>query len=477
MAESCTVGLLRPFSILVAEDCPGTLLAFSCNSQCASTERPGEYIVIHKTDVMGLFDNLGDAKFRLLEYDGWGISRMIVPVTELLFHSKFERSFVVVGNKEFSLQFSQVFDGAFRSSIASGDFNKENHLNWWWSGHADRDRMVDLAKAYVVEAKKEGSLAPFCCFCVFSGRLQRQKCPEAVPLWFSRAAESSEWVGAASMNSVNMCYLWLLPRGASNELAGDPLLDNKGGEDAFPNMPKCTGDCDTSSDCAVGLRCFQRNGVEAVPGCRGEGISGWDYCYDPESLDSTRGVDGSPNMPRCAGECDKDSDCEGSLKCFQRNGFTTVPGCSGSGKKDWDYCYDPYGLDSSRGADGSSSMPKCAGDCDKDSDCAGNLKCWQRDGFSAVPGCNGVGTKDWDYCYDPVDALPPPLDSSPGVHGFPNMPRCAGDCDKDSDCEGSLKCFQRNALEAVPGCSGSGKSKWDYCYDPTMHHGSHLPCH
>ena len=219
----------------------------------------------------------------------------------------------------------------------------------------------------------------------------------------------------------------------SHQRPGDPLLDNKGGEDGIPNMPKCTGECDTSSDCAAGLRCKQRDGVEQVPGCRGEGISGWDYCYDPEALDSSHGGNGSPNMPKCAGDCDRDSDCEDGLKCFQRNGFTTVPGCSGSGTKDWDYCYDPNGLDSSRGADGSRSMPKCAGDCDKDSDCAGNLKCWERDGFTSVPGCNGIGVKDWDYCYDPVDALPPPLDSSPGVHGSPNMPRCAGDCDKDSD--------------------------------------------
>ena len=29
------------------------------------------------------------------------------------------------------------------------------------------------------------------------------------------------------------------------------------------------------------LICFQRDGVEAVPGCSGTGIDGQDYCYDP----------------------------------------------------------------------------------------------------------------------------------------------------------------------------------------------------
>ena len=27
--------------------------------------------------------------------------------------------------------------------------------------------------------------------------------------------------------------------------------------------------------------CFKRDGSEPIPGCRGEGISNQDYCYDP----------------------------------------------------------------------------------------------------------------------------------------------------------------------------------------------------
>ena len=33
---------------------------------------------------------------------------------------------------------------------------------------------------------------------------------------------------------------------------------------------------------------------------------------------------------------------------------------------------------------------------------------------------------------------------------------CEGDCDRDSDCKNGLRCFLREGLEPVPGCSGDG---------------------
>lgn len=39
---------------------------------------------------------------------------------------------------------------------------------------------------------------------------------------------------------------------------------------------------------------------------------------------------------RCEGDCDKDSHCKDNLKCFQRDGKEDVPGCSGSGRSGWD---------------------------------------------------------------------------------------------------------------------------------------------
>ena len=45
----------------------------------------------------------------------------------------------------------------------------------------------------------------------------------------------------------------------------------------------------------------------------------------------------------CEGDCDDDSDCSGDLLCFQRDEGDTdpVPGCSGSFWLDFDYCYNP----------------------------------------------------------------------------------------------------------------------------------------
>ena len=35
--------------------------------------------------------------------------------------------------------------------------------------------------------------------------------------------------------------------------------------------------------------------------------------------------------------------------------------------------------------------------------------------------------------------------------------KCEGDCDRDSDCSGSLRCFMRDGTQAVPGCSSDGE--------------------
>lgn len=54
-----------------------------------------------------------------------------------------------------------------------------------------------------------------------------------------------------------------------------------------------------------------------------------------------------------------------------------------------------------------------------------------------------------------------------GPNGRRNLNKCYGECDRDSDCKGSLKCFQRSENEEIPGCTGGGNSRdWDYCYDP-----------
>lgn len=92
------------------------------------------------------------------------------------------------------------------------------------------------------------------------------------------------------------------------------------------------------------LMCFKRTGTEVVPGCSGTGQSGADYCYDAGATITTLrevGNNGIPSsrfpMAACQGDCDTDSDCIGDLVCFQRGGLEEVPGCMGSGVVGTDY--------------------------------------------------------------------------------------------------------------------------------------------
>lgn len=48
-------------------------------------------------------------------------------------------------------------------------------------------------------------------------------------------------------------------------------------------------------------------------------------------------------------------------------------------------------------------MRKGEGDCDRNSDCAGRLKCFQRTWGKKVPGVKKGGPRNWDICYDPRD--------------------------------------------------------------------------
>jgi hypothetical protein len=70
-----------------------------------------------------------------------------------------------------------------------------------------------------------------------------------------------------------------------------------GGNDASAtNLAACTGECDSDDQCATGLKCFQRELGEDIPGCDVSTApdGNWDYCYDPKlaiSCDSTSSLD------------------------------------------------------------------------------------------------------------------------------------------------------------------------------------------
>jgi hypothetical protein len=192
------------------------------------------------------------------------------------------------------------------------------------------------------------------------------------------------------------------------------------------------------------------------------------------------------NLKECQGDCDNNGHCKGNLKCFQRNGKHPVPGCHGSGNRNWDYCYDPVkqaqrvqmqhdytALRDYGHTPAGSILGKCVGDCDLDGHCKGGLKCFKRSGNEKVPGCAGSGSWGYDFCYDPADKLKDEMAQDfSALRDYGHTPagnilgKCVGDCDHNGHCRGGLLCMQRYADEKVPGCAGSGKRAYDFCYDP-----------
>jgi hypothetical protein len=61
-----------------------------------------------------------------------------------------------------------------------------------------------------------------------------------------------------------------------------PLVEPGNDELPFEVFPlqRCQGDCDGDSECAPGLICYFRDGIDPVPGCSGSGYPNTDYCID-----------------------------------------------------------------------------------------------------------------------------------------------------------------------------------------------------
>ena len=64
---------------------------------------------------------------------------------------------------------------------------------------------------------------------------------------------------------------------------GNVRIELSGSDDRYArDLKACTGECDADTQCAKGLKCFQRSKGEPIPGCTGPGNGpDWDYCYDP----------------------------------------------------------------------------------------------------------------------------------------------------------------------------------------------------
>ncbi|CAJ1965916.1 unnamed protein product [Cylindrotheca closterium] len=262
------------------------------------------------------------------------------------------------------------------------------------------------------------------------------------------------------------------------------------GNTGFFALERCAASCDFDIQCKQGLVCYKRSrGQRNVPGCIGNadevGVGDWNYCVTPPSnqlvlLGNLRQPASAYPLRRCAGDCDNDGDCAAGLFCFERNGGENVPGCIGGGQPGFDYCYNP-----GSGFERLIVYPQqefdyyelfqCEGDCDFDSDCAIGFICFEREGggSGSVPRCVGnanvIGFGNDDFCIPRprTDTLMSVYENEVGGDvaggGVYPIPRCAGDCDVDADCQGALTCFQRAGFTAVPGCTGTGEEDYDYC--------------
>ena len=178
----------------------------------------------------------------------------------------------------------------------------------------------------------------------------------------------------------------------------------------------------------------------------------------------------------CEVGCSNDSDCEGSLTCAVLSiNSPDAYGCM-SGYRDY-YDQPTYTICiadidqgvtqvNKGGTPASLPLQECQSDCDNDSECVGDLRCFQRDFGEDVPGCqrdNSIPITS-DVCFDPTKNNVMRKVSSDNPRG--SKKRCEYDCDSDNHCIGMLQCHQRSSGELTPGCYGIVHDTYDICYYP-----------
>jgi len=279
-----------------------------------------------------------------------------------------------------------------------------------------------------------------------------------------------------------------------------PIEDFGGNPDGkhFP-LQLCQGDCDFTEDCAPGLICHRREANEAVPGCIGgeENSDRSDFCvFDPfgqgynvqtsdptgsptETLNPTitplppkPAVDfgGTPPassfpLQRCQGDCDRDSDCAEGLICFQRNSKQSIPGCIGGEAIAMmtDYC-----ILNLRG-DGYTDLETMTPTI-KPTALATSTPTISKD--ATKPPTNIPTSVPTQKAQVPLVPRPTGTQKEIWNRGWePNflLGECEGDCDNNDDCISGLVCFSRETANVdVPGCLGGEEDSTltDYCTYP-----------
>jgi hypothetical protein len=109
-----------------------------------------------------------------------------------------------------------------------------------------------------------------------------------------------------------------------------PALTDFGWSPSAP-LGACQGDCDFDSDCANGLTCFERSAYEVVPGCSGGGKFNMDYC--------SYGCSKDPIWCTHSGSVYQNIDCDGDgvldHYCVDASGDTGVIGSASSCADTW----------------------------------------------------------------------------------------------------------------------------------------------
>merc|ERR1719331_3718013 len=169
----------------------------------------------------------------------------------------------------------------------------------------------------------------------------------------------------------------VLPETVGAATGGDKDLSG-GNSGSAKNLKACTGECDADSQCAKGLKCFQRSKGEKIPGCKGTGGGkDWDYCYDPKTE--------KPNP--CA---KNNGGCYSKRKCTNSNGKAKCGNCpkgyTNLGATKCKKVVTSGDKNLSGGNSGSAkNLKACTGECDADSQCAKGLKCFQRSKGEKIP--------------------------------------------------------------------------------------------
>jgi len=128
----------------------------------------------------------------------------------------------------------------------------------------------------------------------------------------------------------------------------------------------------------------------------------------------------------------------------------------------------PMGIIKDIAEDGS-SLNLCEGNCDSDSDCKGDLICFEKSKSKSqdVPSCSYPSNRagynvNWNYCTYSKYRVKKQSRST-------GLDICDGNCSRNSDCSGDLICYKdaMNTVRMVPGCTFSvGWSKsFNYCVD------------